>query len=104
MGKDEKCGLSAREITVKRVHPDPCWIIRDEADKASYANTGSLFVFSNQQLADGYIAKKNLLGATARKLSWNDLVDRFSQGFSEAMIDPSMDHDGFCTVCPFIKD
>jgi hypothetical protein len=104
MKENKKCELLAKEITIQHVHPDPCWIIRNREETASYSNKGSLFVFSSQQLADDYVSKSRLAGAMVKMFSWNDIVDLFGGGFNEAMVDPSMDHDGFCTVCPFIKD
>ena len=102
--ENKKRELLIGEIVVRCVHPNPCWVIRNSVGTASYANKGSLFVFSNQSLADSYIAKIGLADAVVKRFSWDNLVDCFSKKFKDVIIDPSPDHDGFCTICNLAKD
>lgn len=97
-------GILVRDdFKIERPHPDPCWIIRNEEETASYSDgAGTMFVFSSEELTKAYIKTTQLAGAVVRSLVWDELVDKFGKNFHSVLVD-NKGKEGFYHIVPLEK-
>lgn len=76
-----------RDVKVFIPHPDPIWVIKNKEGTALIANCGAIFVFSSEELANKYIEKTKIDGGFLKCFSWDELVDKFSNFYRNALVD-----------------
>ncbi len=67
-------------------HPGLCWLVR--LDHTHYLTENDvIYVFSSKRLAEVFIEKRNVQDTVPERLTWGELVDRFSMSASDAVVD-----------------
>jgi hypothetical protein len=89
-----------RGVKLSMPHPDPCWVIRNLEKTGTMADgNGSLVVFSDEEKANAYMTKDGPEdNYVLEEYCWDDLVDKFSSGYSEVIVDHKGESDFYLSV------
>lgn len=84
--------------------PDPCWIILNQTGGVLGDNDrSSIYVFSNEEIANDWINENGQEGVGSSKLiNWDSMVNRYSDVFIDAIININSEED-WLQFAPLIK-